>query len=228
MFNGIPKQTVAFLKELKANNNREWFEAHREDYDTYFVEPALGLIEALSPVAAALDPPHEAVPKLNKSLRRIHRDTRFSKDKTPYHTHMHIVLWTGDHPNRSAGTHLVFSDDHFGFGSGHWAFSGDGLERYRAAVQEDGARSELDAALASAGKVGCTPGEPELQRVPRGFDADGPAAEYLRRKGIVARTHDKPAYDERLFGPDAIAYLTGILEALSPLNRWVNRRVETA
>ncbi|MDA4844358.1 DUF2461 domain-containing protein [Hoeflea poritis] len=228
MFQGLPRQTVDYLKALKANNNREWFEAHRKDYDDYFVEPALQLIEALSPIAATLDPPHFAVPKLNKSLRRVHRDTRFSKDKTPYHTHIHIVLWTGDHPNRSAGIHLVFSANHFGYGSGHWTFSGDGLERYRTAVQEDSARSELDAALAAAAKVGCTPGEPELRRVPRGFDSDSPAADYLRRKGIVARTHDDPAYDARLFGPDAVDYLTEILKALSPLDRWVNTHVEAA
>ena len=228
MFEGIPRQSVEFLRDLKANNNREWFEAHREEYDSLFVEPALQLIEALSPIAASLDPPHQAVPKMNKSLRRIHRDTRFSKDKTPYHTHVHIVLWTGDHPNRSAGTHFVLAHDHFGFGSGHWAFAGDGLDRYRAAVQKEPIRAELDEALAKAAKVGCTPGEPELQRVPRGFEAEGPAAGYLRRKGIVARTHDNPGYDERLFGPGAVDYLTEILEALCPLNRWINAHVETA
>ena len=98
MFEGMPRQAVDFLKSLKANNNREWFEAHRADYEAHFVEPAMDLIQALAPIAEALDPPHQAVPKVNKSLRRIHRDTRFSKDKTPYHTHMHIVLWTGNHP----------------------------------------------------------------------------------------------------------------------------------
>ncbi|MEX3009530.1 DUF2461 domain-containing protein [Hoeflea sp. TYP-13] len=228
MFEGIPRKSVAFLKDLKANNNREWFEGHRAEYESRFVEPAMQLIEALSPIAASLDPPHQAVPRVNKSLRRIHRDTRFSKDKTPYHTHMHIVLWTGDHPNRSAGIHLVLSDSHFGFGSGHWAFAGDGLDRYRTAVQKEPVRAELDAALARAEKVGCTPGEPELQRVPRGFDADSPAAVHLRRKGIVARTHENPGFDDRLFGPGAVGYLTEILEALCPLDRWINRHVETA
>lgn len=228
MFEGFPRQSVEYLKELEANNNRKWFEGHRADYDSLFVQPALQLIEALSPVAASLDPPHHAVPKVDKSLRRIHRDTRFSKDKTPYHTHMHIVLWTGDHPNRSAGTHLVLSHDHFGFGAGHWAFAGEALDRYRAAVQDAPVRTELHAALAAAEKLGCTLGEPELQRVPRGFDADGPAADYLRRKGIVARTEERTGFDDRLFGPGAIAYLTVILEALCPLNRWIKENVETA
>lgn len=226
MYEGFPRRSVDFLKELKANNKKEWFEAHRSDYDSLFVEPAMQLIEVLAPVAEKLDPPHQAIPKVNKSLRRIHRDTRFSKDKTPYHTHMHIVLWTGDHPNRSAGIHLVLSDSHFGFGSGHWAFDGDGMERFRTAVQDDTLRAELEDALSQAGSVGCVPGEPELKRVPRGFDADNPAADYLRRKGIVARTHDGQGFDERLFGSDATGYLTDILHALAPLNRWINQHVE--
>ncbi|MCP4319973.1 MAG: DUF2461 domain-containing protein [Hyphomicrobiales bacterium] len=228
MFEGFPRQSVDFLKDLKANNNREWFEGHRTDYDALFVEPAMQLIEALAPIAASLDPPHQAIPKVNKSLRRIHRDTRFSKDKTPYHTHMHIVLWTGDHPNRSAGIHLVLSDSHFGFGSGHWAFAGDGLERYRSAVQDTAVRAELDAAIAAAKKVGCTPGEPELQRIPRGYDSNSPAGDYLRRKGIVSRTQDAAGFDDRLFGKDATGYLTEILAALCPLDRWINKHVETA
>ena len=121
----------------------------------------------------------------------------------------------------------MLSDSHFGFGSGHWAFDGDGLERYRAAVQDTALRAELDAALTAAKKVGCIPGEPELQRVPRGFDADSPAAELLRRKGIVARTPDGAGFDDRLFGKKATAYLSQILEALAPLDRWINRHVET-
>ena len=226
MYEGIPRRSVEYLKRLKANNNKEWFEAHRDDYETLFVEPAMQLIEALAPIARSLDPPHQAIPKVNKSLRRIHRDTRFSKDKTPYHAHMHVVLWTGDHPNRSAGIHLVLSGSHFGFGSGHWAFDGEGLDRYRSAVQDNALRGELDAALFRARKIGCVPGEAELQRVPRGFEADGPAADYLRRKGIVARTQERTGFDGRLFGREATGYLAQILHGLAPLDRWISRHVE--
>ena len=164
MFQGFPKKSVSFLKALKANNNKEWFEAHRADYDSYFVGPVLDLIDTVAPVAEALDPPHYAVAKVNKSLRRIHRDTRFSKDKTPYHTGIHMVFWTGDHPNKSAGTHFVLAHDYFGFGAGHWAFEGAGLDRYRQAVQSESDRAELEAALASAAAVGCEPGEPALKK----------------------------------------------------------------
>jgi uncharacterized protein (TIGR02453 family) len=225
MFQGFSKQSVDFLKALNDNNNKAWFEAHRADYDAYFMQPALDLIEALVPLAETLDPPHQAVPKLNKSLRRIHRDTRFSKDKTPYHTGIHIVLWTGDHPNKSAGTHFVLAHDHFGFGAGHWAFEGEGLDRYRSAVQNKSDIGSLEAALASAAAVGCVPGEPALKKVPRGFDADSPVADFLRRKGIVVMSQQGSGYDNRIFGPEALDYLTEILRALAPLNGWIKRVV---
>lgn len=225
MFQGFPKQSIDFLKSLRANNSKEWFEAHRDDYDTYYVKPAVELIEALTPVAEALNPPHHGIAKVNKSLRRVHRDTRFSKDKTPYNTSIHIVFWTGDHPNRSAGTHFVLSPDHFGFGAGHWAFEGEGLERYRAAVQIKRDMADLEAALDAAAAVSCVPGEPALKKVPRGFDADSPVANFLRRKGIVAMSADRDGFDERIFGSGAVSAMTDMLTALAPLNGWIKRVV---
>lgn len=225
MFQGFSKESVAYLQELRANNSKVWFEANRGDYDTLYLQPALDLISTIAPVAEALDPPHKAVAKVNKSLRRVNRDTRFSKDKTPYNTSIHIVFWTGDHPNRSAGTHLLLAHDRFGYGAGHWAFEGEGLERYRAAVSDTDARADLQTALEAAHTVGCVIGEPALKKVPRGYDGEGAAADLLRRKGIVAMTRHQEGFDERIFGPDAVPYLTDILQALAPLNRWIHRTV---
>lgn len=224
-FTGFPSGTVPYLKALAANNDRAWFEANRNDYETYYLTPAISLIEAMAPIAASLVPPHTAEPKLNGSLRRIHRDTRFSKDKTPYHTHIHIVFWIGGHPNRSAGIHFVLADDHFGYGAGHWAFDADGLRRYRDAVLITQTRNALEEACNTAAAIGCSLGEPELVRVPRGFEADDPAADWLRRKGIVARTRDGKGHDHRLFTVEATDYLTDILRALAPVNRWIRDQV---
>ena len=225
MFQGFPGETVTFLSDLKKNNTREWFEAHRAEYEACVIEPALALIEALAPVAERLSPPHKAVPKINQSLRRIHRDTRFSKDKTPYNPMIHMVFWTGDHPNRSAGIHLVLAHDHFGYGSGHWAFDGKGLENYRQAVLDDDARGELEAALESAARVGCRLGEAELKRLPKGYDAEGRAADLLRRKGVVARTGEGNGFDDRIFGPQAVEVMTDIFGSLAPVDAWIDRHV---
>jgi len=225
MFEGFSRETVSFLSDLDRNNNKEWFEAHRQDYETLIVEPALDLIETMAPVAERLTPQHKATPKVNQSLRRIHRDTRFSKDKTPYNPRIHMVFWTGDHPNRSAGIHLVLAHDHFGYGSGHWAFDPKGLEKYRRSVLDGAARSELDTALESASEIGCLLGEEELKRLPKGYDADSRAAQLLRRKGLVAKTSDNIGFDDRLFGPQAVDFVTEIFEALAPLDAWIDRHV---
>ena len=96
MFQGFSEKSVAFLAALKANNNRAWFESHRSDFQSLCVDPALDLIEALAPVAQSLDPVHNAVPKLNKSLRRIHRDTPIFKGQdTLSHPYSYRVLGRG-------------------------------------------------------------------------------------------------------------------------------------
>lgn len=227
-FSGFPKGTVTFLRELKANNSKDWFQAHRSDYDNYYVAPALGLIETLAPIAAKLNPPLQAVAKTNGSLRRIHRDVRFSKDKTPYNTHLHLVFWAGGHPNRSSGIHLVMGHDGFGYGAGHWAFEPAVLERYRAAVLDAKKRAKLEKALAGAEEIGCTLDEPPLKNVPRGFDKEAPGAEYLRYKGIVARTQDgRREFDPRLFTAGCVGYCTELMNAMVPLVRWIREEVET-
>ena len=80
-FAGMPRETVTFLQGLQANNSRAWFEAHRAEYEAFWPKPGLDLAAELSGPAAKLG--LMAVPKLNGSLRRILRDSRFSADKRP-------------------------------------------------------------------------------------------------------------------------------------------------
>ena len=220
-FEGLPKALPGFLSDLKANNRRDWFEEHRGEYDQLCVEPMLTLIEALAPIAEALDPPHKAEARLNGSLRRIHRDTRFSKDKTPYHTHLHLIFWHGEHPNRSPGIHLIFASDGFGIGAGQWGFDKDRLERYRNAVAAPASYKELEAALEEAGCDGQVPDEPALKKLPKGFDAAGQQAEMLRQKGLVVRTAERTPYDPALFGPGAVDYLAKRMAACAGIDRWL-------
>ena len=226
-FAGFPRETLTFLQELNKNNFKAWLEDHRSDYQEYYLAPALALIENLAPIVRKLDPPHKAEARQNGSLRRIYRDTRFSKDKSPYQPRIHLVFWTGDHPNRSAGIHLVFAHDHFGFGAGHWAFSNDDLRRYRKNISAAGPRGELGKAVQVAERFGCILGKPELARVPRGFSGDETNEEWLRRKGLVARTHDVIGHDDNLFSAEAVEYLVERMRALAPINRWICKYVYT-
>jgi len=225
-FSGFPKELVSFLRDLAADNDKDWFVANRAIYDEAYMAPALVFIEALSPRLAKLSPPLQAVPKLNGSLRRIHRDVRFSKDKRPYNTRLHLVFWTGDHPNRAPAMHFVVAHDHLGFGSGQWGFGPDALKRYREAVADQMKARALQSAIDKA----CAGGvyelsEPVLARVPKGFDADAPHAELLRHKGIVVKgggdTH--PAV---LFSPDIVDWTLEQIRLTMPLHRWLVENVD--
>ncbi len=224
-FNGFERETFTFLNDLRQNNNRDWFLENRERYEAQFLYPALDFVNAMEDVAAALTPPHKAVAKVNGSLRRINRDVRFSKDKTPYNTGLHLVFWTGDHPNRSAAIHFLLQPDGIGYGAGQWAFSVQQIEQYRRQISLDKPRRALVDALALAAETGCQMGPPELKRLPRGFDGDTGAAEFLRRKSLVVRTLSPVDAPDILFEPEVVQYCGELFDKLAPINAWIDKYV---
>ncbi len=224
-FAGFPKELVWFLKDLSANNDKAWFAANRTTYDEAYIAPALAFIEALAPHVEKLSPPLQAVPKLNGSLRRIHRDVRFSKDKRPYNARLHLVFWTGEHPNRAPAMHLVIAQDHLGFGSGQWGFGPDALKRYRNAVADETRANALQKAIDKACASGAYElSEPALARVPRGFDADAPHAGLLRHKGIVVKGRNG-SYPAVLFSSGIIDWTLEQINLTMPLHRWLVENV---
>jgi len=91
----FPKDTVAFLKKLSKNNNRDWFSANRNIYDKDFLEPAIHFVVEMGEKLQKISLHIQAIPKIDKSIFRIHRDVRFSKDKEPYKTNMGLYFWEG-------------------------------------------------------------------------------------------------------------------------------------
>ncbi len=218
---GFSRQTFQFLADLEANNSKDWFEDNRSDYETHWKGAALDFIAGVSGKMAALDPALRAEPKLNGSLRRINRDVRFSKDKSPYNAKLHMVFWVGDHPNRSPGMHIVLNPKGVGYGAGQFGLEPKALAGLRKRiVGKEG--DALIAALDSAKTVGCRMGEPDLARLPKGFEAEGHRAELLRYKSIVARTHDKDAPAKSVIGKNAEDWVMATTEALMPLVRWLH------
>ncbi|MDA7947402.1 MAG: DUF2461 domain-containing protein [Hyphomicrobiaceae bacterium] len=224
-FPGFSEELVSFLKNLAANNNKDWFAVNRKTYDEAYVTSALDFIEALAPHVRKLSPPLQAMPKLNGSLRRIHRDVRFSRDKRPYSTRLHLVFWTGDHPNRAPAMHFVVTDEHLGFGSGQWGFGPDALKRYREAVADERKARALQDAIDTACAGGAYElSAPALARVPRGFDADGPHAGLLRHKGIVVKGGAE-GHPPVLYSPGIIDWTLEQIHLTMPLHRWLVENV---
>ncbi len=163
----------AFLSELAANNSREWFQANKGRYDARLKRPAERL---LADVGDWLAGQVGTAPR--RKLFRPHRDLRFSEDKTPYHTHLHM-MWSL--PDGRAWM-LGISTDYATAGAGVMQFDGRQLELWRQAVS--GPEGANLAALVA--QNGWRVDDPALKRVPAPYPADHPQEELLRRKGFVA------------------------------------------
>ncbi|WP_323779282.1 TIGR02453 family protein [Leisingera sp.] len=165
-----------FLAALAQNNSRDWFTAHKDRYDAAVKFPALRLLDEISEAIAR----RSGAPVTGK-LFRPQRDVRFSKDKTPYNTHLHL-MWTLN----SSGCALFFglAPGYCTAGGGIMGFSKPQLPRWRAAV--DGAYGDEIAALVDILALkGFTAKNPELKRVPAPYRKAHPHGHLLQRKSLT-------------------------------------------
>ena len=102
-FKGFSQKTLKFLRGLKANNNKSWFEIHRAEYDEYVLQPLRDLVADLGDFMLDIDPRFEITPAVNKTISRIYRDTRFSKDKSPFRS---TVWFTFKNRSKDWTTHV--------------------------------------------------------------------------------------------------------------------------
>lgn len=218
---GLHRSTFTFLRDLAARNSRDWFEAHRAEYEACWLKPGLDLVAALAPLCEAMTPRLMAVPKLNQSLRRIHRDTRFSRDKTPYQPWLHLILSTGPEFNKVPGMHIVLQPEGLGYGAGHYGLAPAALHKMRAGICDPGDRGRLLVALETAGQVGSALDPPELMRVPKGYPVDPSWDHLLRRKGLIVRTQASLTPPDWLFTPVAPEQLADVIRAHLPLLAWL-------
>ena len=192
-FEGFSDKTFKFLHGLKKNNNKDWFEAHRSDYETYLREPSKALVNAMAHTFA-----EEKIPLISdqkRSLFRINRDIRFSKDKSPYKTHIGIVFVMPDlGTDEWAGMYMGIdpkgsNDVEVYFGGGIHMPSPPYLKSVRERIAKD--YKKLDALNAakpfrkeySEGLKGDS-----LTRMPKGYDEDHPAAKFLKFKDFMYST----------------------------------------
>ncbi len=181
------KSTFSFLDELAANNNRAWFEENKSRYELLVREPAFDFIEAMEPALKSFAPNFRAEPrKVGGSLMRVFRDTRFSRDKTPYKTNIGIQFRHSLGKDIHApGFYVHIAADECFFAAGCWHPEPDALAKMRdrmAKKPEKWFAARNDKKFIAQWELW---GE-SLTRPPRGYAADLPAIEDIKRKDIVA------------------------------------------
>ncbi len=219
-FEGFPKDTLKFLSALKRNNTRESFERHREDYERHFLAPAKAFVVAMGERLRTIVPGIIAVPKVDRSIFRLNRDTRFSLDPSPYKTNLGIYFWEGASKFEATGFYFHIEPPEFILGGGAYEFSKTALTRYRKAAAEPARGRKLAAIVADLRAGGFEVGGARYKRVPAGFDPEHPNAELLKHGGLHAGITTTPIPDI-VFSPDLPDHCFGVFKRMLPLQQWL-------
>jgi uncharacterized protein (TIGR02453 family) len=218
----FPRACHRFLRKLEANNEREWFAAHRDEYHADVLEPARQFVTAAGARVRRFAPTVTADPRANGqgSISRIQRDVRFTADKTPYRPFLGILLWQGTAARKwdTPGFHMVLVPGRVKLSAGIRVFSPAQLERWRDWCRDPRVHrivKRLDVA-------GTTIGGQHYKRTPKGYDADNDQHDaLLRHRGLVA-THEAKI-KVSLCGEEFLKFCVDTWRTLAPLNRWLEQ-----
>lgn len=213
----VGEALFTFLRDLRENNDREWFRANSGRYERDVVGPALALIDAVRPELEATSPQFEAVAKkVGGSMFRIHRDTRFSKDKTPYKTAVGLQLRHVDASRdvHAPGFYVHLEPGASGLGAGLWHPEPAVAKQLRDRIATDDGWDQVRAAVEASGLTWM--GE-SAKRVPRGFPADHPRGDDLRRKDFVVW---RPLTEAEAVSADLPRRIGGFFTSAAPLVRF--------
>jgi uncharacterized protein (TIGR02453 family) len=223
-FPGFSADALRFLSDLAEHNDRAWFQPRKADYERLLKEPMEGLVAALGERLASRGIPIEADPR--HSVFRIYRDIRFSKDKSPYKTHVSASLpWVepgdrGDAPGPGhGGAYVHLEPGHSYVGGGMWRPEKARLDAFRRAIVDDPDR--VRAALEDPDflrRLGPLDSHDTLKRVPPGFPADHPMADLLRFKDL---TFGRSLSDDEVVSPSLADNLVDDLSSAVPVFRFL-------
>lgn len=208
-FNGFPPETIKFLGDLAENNNRQWFHDHRNEYEKYYLAPSLAFADVMGNKLSELIPNLQHGAKVNRSLYRINKDVRFSKDKSPYKTHIGIIFWKGPWHTKHWNPGMYF---HIEAGrllttTGAWMMAPEMLEEYRSMLKDKKRGTRFVKIIDALNKKGLMLGsENMLKKYPRGFSKDDPLAEYAKYKSIYTEIDELGSLPDIVHTPELVDY----------------------
>lgn len=219
-FDGFADATGKFFTQLEKNQKREWFQAHKDEFEEGWNRPMKALLTELR---ETLDGAYPHCDLDEPKVFRIFRDVRFSKDKSPYKTHVGGFIATkvgGKTMELPFALYLHVGKPHSFGAAGHYMMGPPQLTKFRSAVAADATGKELDKILAKLVKKGFTVDSHDaVKRVPKGFDPEHPRAEHLKRKGLTVSFPEMPkgALASRALVPWIVTHA----KAAAPLVEWL-------
>lgn len=222
-FPGFPPEALRFLRTLKRNNDRDWFQRHKHIYDEKIKQPMVELVLALGREMQRFAPEMPCDPA--RSIYRIYRDTRFSPNKTPYKTHIAAIFHPrGMQKHNCAGLYFHVAPEGVEIAGGVYMIEPEALLAIRRRISERHEQfRSIIAARAFRRLFGRMWGE-QLTRVPKGFAADHPAADLLRYKQFLADV-SKPA--KLAESAELLPTLVELFRGMMPLVRFLNEAVQS-
>ena len=224
-FNGFSKDLVQFFKNLEKNNSKQWFDKHRNEYEDCVLFPSREFVVAMGKRLRKIAPEVNAIPQVNQSLFRINRDTRFSKDKSPYKTCMGIWFWEGRRKRMEcSGFYFHHEGDRLLIGAGIKTFTKPLLEKYRPAVVDKNLGRELVTAVKKVTAKGYAVGGKHYKRIPRGYDESHPNAEFLLFNGLHASLDEK--IPKQFYSDAIIDYVFTHHRNMAPIHYWLKNALK--
>ena len=220
----LEPQSIKFLKQLKKNNNKPWFDAHRAEYEA-------ARIDYSNFIQLVIDELKKSDPSIGGTMAkdcifRINRDIRFSKDKTPYKTAFGASIKTGGKKSPYAGYYFHFEPGHSFVGGGMWMPEAPVLKNIRQEIDynfEEFKKILKEKKFKSIYSDLYKGEDLSLQTMPKGYEKDHPAAEYLKLKSFIAETRFD---DDELTKASLHKKTVSAFVALQPLLSFINRSVE--
>jgi uncharacterized protein (TIGR02453 family) len=219
----IQKNSLKFLKQLAANNNKPWFDANRADYEAAkgnfieFVAELIKRMEAVDPSVAGLE--------AKKTVFRINRDVRFSKDKSPYKSNLGATLSMGGKNMQTAGYYFQIQPGGKSFAAaGSYMPIPENLARIRQEIDYN--FNDFNKIITSAAfkkQFGTLDEIEKLKTVPKGYTPDNPAIDILKHKSfVVSRTFT----DAEVLDPNFVKTLLQCYKTAYPLVKFINSAIE--
>lgn len=219
-FNGFSKKGIEFLKELSQNNSKEWFELHRDIWEDTIHRINIDFVQDMGETLQILEPDINFAPKVSKSLFKIYRDVRFSKDKTPMKSKIGILFWKGaTHRMQSSSFYLHYDKDRYFIASGIRNFKPELLKRYRSYIQDTKKREELHIILEELKQKGYHLPQPKYKRVPNIFNKDEPYI-YLSLYGSMF-AYSENIIDDIFYKVEFLDKAFDIYQDMHKLHIWV-------